>query len=144
MNRKTVALLPVALLLVSCIQTSLYTLTPEEQAYLDEAKRCPVEFKVSKEASADAWGRAQSFVGRYSRMKLQIATDYVIQTYNPTAGGYGHYITRTPVGDSAQLNVECVGDINSIFSGANLSNNAHILAYYIRTGSPPSERLIAK
>jgi hypothetical protein len=112
-------------------------LTPEQQSQLNIAMTSPLDFNADKSESSDVWGRAQSFIGRFSSMKLQIATDYVIQTYNPDPNGldaFGYYITKTPVGESDEFNVKCVTN-DAIFSGGRADQNAHILAYYMKTGT---------
>ena len=75
--------------------------------YVDQAKTQPLEFLVPKDSAADVWGRAQSFIGRFSDMKLQIVTDYVIQTYNPQGLTFGYSVTKAPSGGSSQFNVQC-------------------------------------
>lgn len=85
----------------------------------------------------DAWGRAQSWVGKYSSMKVQIATDYIIQTFNPTYWPqYGYYLTKEPKEGGADISVECIA-LWGIFSRKAKDKNAHILAYYIQTGTLP-------
>lgn len=128
----------------NCTTTSLLSLTPDEQAFLSKAKAFPLEFTVSNEEAEMAWGRAQSFIGRFSSMKLQTATDYVIQTYNPSASGvaYGYYVTKTPLGESTQFNVQC--NTGNIFAMADAESNAHILAYYMSTGELVNPKVIMK
>ena len=122
----------------------LLNLTPEEQAFLDKANAFPLEFTVSNEDAEMAWGRAQSFIGRFSSMKLQTATDYVIQTYNPSSSGvsYGYYVTKTPLGGSTQFNVTC--NTGNLFAMADAQSNAHILAYYMNTGELVNPKVIKK
>ena len=129
-------------LLSGCAAWKLPPITPEEQARLDEFAReeqtylakampFPLEFTIPKGEADEAWGRAQSFIGRYSSMKLQIATDFIIQTYNPgSLSGFGYYVTKTPMGDNVQITVQGLTDIYL----ASANQNAHILAYYIKTG----------
>jgi len=138
----TVAILVLALL-TGCATTSMLKLTPEEQMYLEKAKAFPLEFTIPKSQADEAWGRAQSFIGRFSSMKLQTVTDFVIQTYNPISPNvdFGYYVTKTPMGDKVQITVQC--NVGNIFSGADANTNAHILAYYIKTGELVP-RLIAK
>lgn len=121
-------------LLSGCATTSMLKLTPEEQTYLEKAKAFPLEFTIPKSEADEAWGRAQSFIGRFSSMKLQTATDFVIQTYNPAspAVDFGYYVTKTPMGDKVQITVQC--NTGNMFAGADANTNAHILAYYIKTG----------
>jgi hypothetical protein len=110
--------------------------TPEEQAYMDKAAACSLDVVIAKSEAEDAWGRAQSFIGKFSNMKLKTVTDYVIQTYNPPKQPipiiYGYSVTKTPMGDNVHINVSC---IPSNSSATHFSDyNAHLLAYYIKTG----------
>jgi hypothetical protein len=69
-------------------------------------------------------------------MKLQVTTDYVIQTYNPNQNDagieYGYDVTKTPSGADVQFDVQC--STNNMFEGGQAAQNAHILAYYMATG----------
>lgn len=119
--------------------TGCATITPSlssvEDQYLNEVKNFPLEFYVSKEEVNNAWGRAQSWIARFSDMKIQTVTECVIQTYNPTGdigGQWGYYVTKTPIEDKFQISVRCIG--SNPFLVSNQKLNAHILAYYIKTG----------
>ena len=108
--------------------------TSDEVEYMNEVMNTSLEVTVSSAEANDAWGRAQSFVGKYSNMKIQIATDFVIQTYNPEAFSekYGYYIVKTKNDDgNYSFQVECTG--NGIFSNKDKLANQQILAYYIKT-----------
>ena len=131
-------------LLAGCATTSMLKLTPEERTYLEKAKAFPLEFTIPKSEADEAWGRAQSFIGRFSSMKLQTVTDFVIQTYNPrsTDVDFGYYVTKTPMGDKVQITVQC--NTGNVFAEEDANNNAHILAYYIKTGELVNPRLIAR
>ncbi len=112
----------------------------KQDAYI-AAMRQPLVFKINIEDEKNAWGRAQSFIGRFSSMKLQIVTDYVLQTYNPTEASvrYGYTVTKSPVDNRIEISVECVS--GNIFATKEASTNAHMLAYYIATGKLLSEYL---
>jgi hypothetical protein len=128
----------------NCTTNMLLNLTPDEQAFLDKANAFPLEFTVQNEDAEMAWGRAQSFIGRFSSMKLQTATDYVIQTYNPSSSGvaYGYHVTKTPLGKSTQFNVTC--NTGNLFAMGDALSNAHILAYYMSTGELANPKVIKK
>lgn len=110
------------------------SLTPEQQAKLADVDKFPLEFRASKPESVDAWGRAQSFIGRFSSMQIQIATDYAIQTYVPpdTRLMYGYNVTKTPAGEDVSFEVQCF--CGNILGTGHAVRNAHILAYYMKTG----------
>ena len=100
-----------------------------------DVKKNPLEIKIPSSDIVSAWGRAQSFIGRYSDMKLQSATDFIIETHTPTRLGYGYRVIKTPEMDgSFSIKVECIKQrsIFSFQSGDDL--NALILAFYIKTG----------
>ena len=133
------------LLAAGCATMSLYNLTNEESNYLQRAMSCPLSFSLSSTESEAAWARAQGFIGRYSRLKLQVATDYVLQTYSGGQHGTSpsYYITRTPEGEKHYYTVESY--VNNIFSGSDANTAAHECALYIKTGElPPTARLIIR
>lgn len=148
-----VFLIFVCFLLTGCaafaIPKYLTNPTPEESLYMEKVRDQPLEFEISESDVKTAWGRAQSFIGQYSSMKIQIATDYVIQTYNPTFDGlnrsFGYYVTKTPMGDNAKISIRCLGEPPNTFDGKpfpTVELNAHILAHYIKTGELPYPHLI--
>lgn len=102
----------------------------------------PTTFTIPKTLAADAWGRAQSWIGKYGSMKIQTVSDFVIETYNPTESAlkYGYSITKTPSTDSVEINVECQS--GNMFDAASALQNAHLLAYFIDTGKPTPIGLI--
>lgn len=108
-----------------------------EKEYWDKVNAIDLTFFVPESDLEAAWGRAQSWIGKYSSLKLQIATDYVLQTYNPTYWPqYGYYVTKEPIDGGANISVSCVA-LWHIFSRKAKEKNARILAYYIKTGKLP-------
>jgi hypothetical protein len=94
MDRRMKLLVLMSTALLGACATSI---SPASKADPSRAMAFPLRLSVDKDASELAWGRAQAFVGRFSSMKLQVATDCVIQTYNATDDDeYSHYATRTP------------------------------------------------
>jgi len=55
-------------------------------AYLKAVWSAPLDFTVPNREEEIVWGRIQSFIGKYSTVKIQVATDYVVQTYNTKYG----------------------------------------------------------
>lgn len=111
-------------------------LTPQQKEYAEKIRNFPTTFSLSTDKAEEAWGRAQSFVGQYSSMKLQTVSPYVIQTYNPTGKGpklvnFGYNVTRAPMGDKTQFTVQCFSD--NMFQKKEAQQNASILAYYMAT-----------
>lgn len=64
---------------------------------------------LPKAQSDEAWGRAVEFVTKFSDMKIQVATDYIIDTYNPTAYKSGYTITRRTLGDEVKIGIVAKG-----------------------------------
>lgn len=116
----------------------------EKQAYLERVKSFPLEFTIAWSEADEAWARAQSFIGKFSPTRLQIVTNFVIQTYEPMgcSDDYGYSIIKTPMGDKFQIIVECT--TGNTLMRPYADTNAHILAYYIKTGEFLSPRLIAR
>lgn len=126
-------------LLIACAAPQL---APEDQVYLNRAMACPLIFIIEKDHIGEAWSRAQTWIAQYSDMKIQISTDYVIQTYNPTKMGaefiapvvkYGYSITSVLNSTSYTITVQCFSN-TLIMSKAGIDRNSHILAYFIQTG----------
>ena len=136
-------LLLATILLESCFSSSL---NMKEIDYITRASQTPLEFSLPKEEAEDAWGRAQSFIGRYSSMRLHIVTDYVLETKSPQGATnfkqFGYYVVKTPGKESVSLKVLCVAA--SVIYNKEARQNAHILAYYMMTGEEPSPRIIKK
>ncbi len=119
-------------LIMSCAPAIIAPSNTEERIYLQNVESFPLKFIISKKEAPDAWGRAQSWVAQYSSMKIQVLSDYVIQTYNPEGLRYGYYVTKTPMGDDVEIKVE--GITGNMFNKDKAERNARILAYYIKTG----------
>jgi uncharacterized lipoprotein len=142
MKSHTTALLAVLLAASVSGCMSAKTLSPEHAAYRSEAMAHPLTWTMPKAAAADAWGRAQTWIAQHSSMKIQIATDYVLQTYNPDSEGwatkYGYNVSASPAGESVQITVTCTS--GTPYRDEQIAVNAHLLAYYMSSGKPtPAE-----
>lgn len=107
-------------------------LTPEEEIYLGKAMAQPLIFIVDVKDSELKWALAQSFIAKYSPMKIQTVTDYLIETYNPYDTSFGYKVVRTPLEEGDEFDVRCLSDNLFLMNVAN--QNAHIFAYYLVTG----------
>ncbi len=89
-------ILPLLLGLSGCA-----TLSPTAKTKIDEAAAAGSELVCEGPACTEAWSRAQFWIHQHSRMKLQVATDTVLETYNP-AGivAYGFSIAKEPLGEN--------------------------------------------
>jgi hypothetical protein len=119
-------------------------LSPAERQYVQEVKQFPLNFNVPKAEAEDAWGRAQSFIAQYSSLKIETATNYVIQTYKSPEikVAFAYSVTRAPLGDIVEFTVECT--TGNEFAREDAWVNARILACYIATGKLPYPHLIIK
>jgi hypothetical protein len=116
----------------------------EERAYLKRVMKTPIVFTVPNEKAEEIWGRIHSFIGRYSSMEIWIATDYVIQTYEPRGFfDYGYIVVRTPKEDDFEFSIECMGiSVLKTLTTKTITNkndkvcnrNAHLLAYFALSG----------
>jgi len=128
-------------LLCSC-GVQPYEASKSELEYASKAYSHPTTFTLTKTDAQNAWARANLFVTQYSTMKIQNATEYLIDTYNVTDPGYfGYTITRTPIGDSTMFVVKCncgVGPKSLYNSSMHLTAradfNEHAAAYFMSTG----------
>jgi hypothetical protein len=118
--------------LLSC--RSRPALTPEETAYLQAVMDSPLTFRVPRASAEDTWGRISAWIGRYSSMKIQTASDYIIETFNPGNWGaqFGYRVNRSPLEGEMEFSITC--ETNSSGEEKAATRNAHILAYYARTG----------
>ena len=140
--KKLLIVIVAAIFSSSCAPTlNTTSLTPAEQEYLNATKSMNTTFNVSPEKSEICWARAQSFIGKYSTMKIQVVSDYSISTYTPVNVGdydhlspkYGYSINRMPLGDKVEFQVICSTNSPGFFQQV-AENNAKILAYFIKTG----------
>ena len=115
-------------------------LTPEEKSYLDRAMAQPLTFTVKSEDSNRLWGMAQAFIGKYASMKIESASDYVIETYNPVESRFGYRVIRTPKKDGDEFTITC---LYTAFLVKDAEQNAHIFAHYLLT-EELIERLIRR
>ena len=122
--------------------------TSEQQAYIDNIMARSLEINIERDKIADAWGRAQAFIAKYSDLKLQVATDYSIQTYNSDRiFMFGYSATKMPTKDGFTISVDCSSAYSLSRStrewlSNDLNLNTHILRYYIETGELPYPEMI--
>lgn len=111
-------------------------LNAEEAAYLSAVERDGTSVIVSDADRAAAWGRAQVFIVEHAGMKLQLVTDYVLETYNPRGGALFWYrVTRTSLGDgNSRIDVTCVFGDPLAGMEERAIQNAKVLAHFIKSG----------
>jgi hypothetical protein len=106
-------------------------LSDGEKGWLKKVMSTPLIFSVPNEKAEIVWGRIQSFIGTFSPLKIQVATDYVIQTYS---GDFAYSATRTPGETETMFSVICSVEAGWFGNANKAELNSHILAYTALTG----------
>jgi hypothetical protein len=144
--KKSLALFFVVACFAACYKTvTSVQLTPEQRYYVDRAMKQPLEFSLPKEQSEEAWARIQSFISQYASMKIQTATDYILETYNPHSEmvpAYAYQANRTPAGDQVNFIVKCFTDAALGVGKRECERNAHLLAHYAVSSELKPELII--
>jgi len=129
------------LCLISCCYyaQSIPPTTLDELAYAERVKSQPIVFFISKEEEKVVWGRAQSWINKYSSMAIRFATDFVVETFHPyNEAHFGYSITKTPKENGFEITVKCIVKRPSVSGRAlqekHATRNLHILVYYMQTG----------
>ena len=130
-------------------------LSGDEQSSLGLAMAQPLTFTVPRYHSLEVWDRAQSFVDRYSTMKLRSVTDSLVVAYeaptysqlpSPVESGagirFGYTVSRSSGSDGINIAVRC--SASSKLGEKDADQNAHIAAYYISTGTIACARCIRR
>ena len=128
--------------------------TPRLQ-YLERVRKLQSEHTFPKSESESVWGRAQTWITRYSTMKIQTVSDYVIETFNVTpatngdlwAGAipFAYSVTREPSTDGVKITVKCRTDIRAAPDYIReVSDNERMLVDYLITGRVDYPELIAQ
>lgn len=105
----------------------------EDVNYLRKAMKSSLLFTIPEEFAEIYWARANSFIAQYSGMRIQIANDYTIQTYDPidTNSGYGYSATKIINNSDKKMIVACLGYYQN---HPEVRRNAHIFSYYVQSG----------
>lgn len=131
MSRR-LALFAVLPCLAAC--ATIPKLTASEQDDLARAMTSPATFELAKEESAAAWGRAQVFLFKHSRIKT--ISDFVID-----AGRVPHYTAeRLPLGED-RYRITLVREAPGLAQGPETEarreqreKDLHVFAHFVRTG----------
>jgi hypothetical protein len=125
----------VPLILVFCILfgtwSALLSQEKIDPTYIDKVMKYPLTFSAPKEVADEAWGRINSFILKYSDAKIQVASNFIIQTQEPRlASEFAYQASRIPHGDNVEFSVICWAP--ALAKMAEI--NSHTLAYYAATG----------
>lgn len=129
---RSLALLAVLPCLAACATVPL--LSASEKDDLAKAMASPVAFELGKEESTAAWGRAQVFLFKHSRIKT--ISDFVID-----AGRNPHYTAeRLPLSEE-QYRITLVREAPGQAQGPETprqqeqrEQDLHVFAHFVRTG----------
>ena len=104
---------------------------------LEPARDMPSEVRCS-DPCTDEWQRAQFWIGTYSGLKIQTATDVMIQTFNPSDNSTqrGFTVTREPVGGGEY--VIRLGQYCDNLLGCGSAKDPEVeqaFLYYVQTGT---------
>jgi hypothetical protein len=134
MKRYAFALFSALIFLQGC--AALPPTTQEDRDYLSDAAALYATQPIIPESEIkDAWARAQVFLNLYGELKIQTATDYALNTYNPIQydARCAFAITKVPIGDGKyKIALQCY--TNNIFCGSKVNRYSQIAYYYILTG----------
>lgn len=130
------------LLLSGCATIPTRNLSISEISYWQKAQSVPEEIILPKDKGEEAWGRAQAFAAQHGDMKIQIATDYVLETYTPTEpSSLGFRASKSPMGDKVKINASVIPSTTAALYYAQAKQREHIndvaFRYYILTGEEP-------
>lgn len=126
-------------LLSACATTyTMDKLTPEEQAYLAKVNATSPTFEVEKAKSDEAWSRGNSFINRFSGMRIQSSNDYLVSTYDPNAsdsGTIGYTLMKELQGNKVKFTITCQSQaLNFKYTPDVCRTNEKLMARYMATG----------
>ena len=86
---------------------------------------------------AAEWERAQLWIVKHSHMKIQLATDVTIQTYNPPDNStyFAFGVTKEPIGEGKYRITMGMGCVNLISCGSRPEDIKAAFNYYVSTGT---------
>lgn len=124
--------LALAALLSSLAACAVVKLSPAEEAGLATAMRSPATFELGKDESLAAWGRAQIFLFKHSRIRT--ISDFVID-----AGRVPHYTAeRLPLdGERFRITLDREAYAQGPQTPAQQEQreqDLHVFAHFVRTG----------
>ena len=123
--------------------SSMFSQQKDDPSFMAKMDKAPLVFSVQKDKSDEVWKRINFFISEYSMIKIQVATDILVETNSPgKMGEFGYSAIRTTKGDTVEFKVKCLGPAGSEKLA---DRNAHVLAYYAATGETiPSNAVIRR
>lgn len=131
---RTLSFVMLIAMLTGCTAKAPAPRSPADAEFLRQAESAPLVFRVPKERAEEIMGRAQSYLGLYSRIKIQTATPFLVETYggDPYRPATSYRIVRRDVGSEAEITV-ITWSTNEFWRDAT-KRNAALLSYYLQTG----------
>ncbi len=135
--------------------TGCASLPPASKAYLARAMETPLHYSVDHDKSEIVWRRAHVFVRRYARGIPTSNGTTLLETYEPLNDNavFNHRVSRVPGRYKDWFKFSCKARLSRywiIMHGSGrmarwsahdaANQNAHIFAYYAKTGVAPPER----
>jgi hypothetical protein len=125
--------------LSACATTyTLDKLTPDEQGYMTKVNNASPTFEMEKAKSDEAWSRGNSFISRFSGMRVQSSNEYLVSTYDPNAsdnGTIGYTLMKELNGNKVKFTITCqTKALNFKFTPDVCRNNEKVMAHYMATG----------
>lgn len=125
--------------LSACATTyTMDKLTPEEQDYVAKVNNASPAFEMEKAKSDEAWSRGNSFISRFSGMKVQSSNEYLVSTYDPNAsenGTIGYTLMKELNGKKVKFTIACqTKALNFKYTADVCRTNEKLMAHYMATG----------
>ena len=116
--------------IIGCASTS-----PQTRALLAEAA-LSTEVVCESDQCKECWERAQLWLANHSQLKVQIATDVMLQTYNPAGSGvvYAFSVTKEPLGAGRYKIVMDLACGNMFGCSPKPEDVTRAFYHYVRTG----------
>jgi hypothetical protein len=131
-------LLAVAILSGCATTYKMESLTPDEQAYVSKISSASPTFEVEKSKSEKVWSRGNSFINKYSGMKIQSSNEFHVSTYDPNAsdlGTIGYELTKELNGNKVKFSIKCLTKfMNAKYTPEVCANNEKVMSHYMQTG----------
>lgn len=121
----------IALVMIGC---SGETATPQKPSKYQVLSTISDDGYVCKgTACKNDWAKTQLWINKHSLMKMQIMSDYLIQTYNPTKYQYSFSASKEPMGNNSyKIKLEISG--GSVYTQGSTLLVEKSLYYYLKTG----------
>jgi len=128
---KTLSIIPIVAVIASaCSSTST-----ELQTALAPAASVGTSVECDSGCTVE-WQRAQLWLAKHATMKVQTATDVLLQTYNPPEDHpqYGFSVTKEPIGAGRYRIATEIFCQNLIGCSPRKEDVRNALLYYVKTG----------